>query len=367
MKQVAVLIITITYGCSIANTNRYNKKPVVKANSEQIDYRVGDDWYKGEWSIAPEVENDTLEIICFEAQESFEFKTDIDKIEFSIAPNTSESFYVLMNNKSYAHTIISGVSFKSQQLNFDSSAQISESITYQVEENEYLKSLKEKHPLPFIKEEMRDSDVVISVLNWTNKRWSHNGNNSPTKNDAITILNEASEGNQFPCFAYAIVLKDQLTAIGYNARTVYLKTKDANNRKSSPGHVVTEVYIKDIEKWVFLDAQFNIMPTLNGVPLNAVELQNAITNEFNKLEFKSLSSSVISKKNYASFVYDYLYYFDTSIDNGYDKEKRTIEGKSSIMLVPSGAANLVHIEFWNMNVNYCMYTNSLKEFYAKPK
>lgn len=58
---------------------------------------------------------------------------------------------------------------------------------------------------------------ILSILNWTHHQWKHDGNRSPKKNDAISILNEVKEGARFPCFAYAIVLRDQLTAHGFKA------------------------------------------------------------------------------------------------------------------------------------------------------
>ena len=40
--------------------------------------------------------------------------------------------------------------------------------------------------------------------------------------------------------------------------------------------MVNEVYIKDLQKWVMGDPQFALNPTYQGIPLNAVELQNCI-------------------------------------------------------------------------------------------
>ena len=125
--------------------------------------------------------------------------------------------------------------------------------------------------------------------------------------------------------------------------------------------------LNDLQKWVLVDGQFNVMPFLNDVPLNSVEFQNAIGNHYDEFELLSLSSEKTTKKNYFNFIYDYLYYFDTTLDNRYEKSKKhMIDGKRSIMLVPLGAENLTHIDFWNMDVDYCVYTNSISDFYAKP-
>lgn len=274
-----------------------------------------------------------------------------------------------MGVSEYAHTIIQGIPFQTNSLAFDSSRISDLQVKYQVEESAYLTKLKKGYPLSFLKDDMSDMDVVLAVLNWTHTRWKHNGMNSPSKNDAITILKEAEEGQRFPCFAYAIVLRDQLNALGYHARTVYLKTEDAAHRKSSPGHVATEVYLNDLNKWIFLDGQFNVMPTLDGVPLNAVEFQDAINNNFDEFELTTLSEEEISKKRYINFIYDYLFYLDTSLDNRYGAETTyTLDGKESMMLVPLEAEPLTHVGYWDLKVeDYCIYTNSVADFYASPE
>ena len=60
--------------------------------SDYSEYRIGNDWYRGQWSIAPQVEHDTLKVLCYNSKETFEFRTDNDRIEFEIEPNTTKSF-----------------------------------------------------------------------------------------------------------------------------------------------------------------------------------------------------------------------------------------------------------------------------------
>jgi len=266
-----------------------------------------------------------------------------------------------MDDESYAHTIIKGVAFQPHILTFDKSRNAELQIKYPVDSSTYLTKLRQTYPLDFIDNKLSDREIVLQVLNWTNSRWSHSGNNSPSKNDAITILSEAEEGQQFPCFAYAIVLRDQLSSLGFKARTIYLKTSDAKSRLGPPGHVGTEVYLEDFQKWVFIDGQFNVMPSLNDIPLNAVEFQGAISDKYEQFELQSLSTKKTTKERYVDFIYDYLYYFDTTLDNRYQQEQAfTIDSKTSVMLTPNGAENLTYINFWQLEIDYCYYTNSLK-------
>lgn len=363
-----VLLLTlIVFSCATKKELTHNGLPAIKATQINIDYKLGDDWFHDWWSIAPEIENDTLQVTCFEPKEAFKFKTDMDSIEFEIEPGATKNFFVILNDSLYAHTIVQGIPFKPNKITYDTLNSSVISIAYQKGESEYLSNLKKEYPIPFITENMSDKETVLVVLDWTNKRWQHDGNNSPKQFDAISILNDAEQGSRFPCFAYAIVLRDQLTALGYNARTVYLKTQDAQVRESPPGHVATEVYLNDLEKWVFIDGQWNVLPTLNGTPLNTIEFQNAISNHYNEFELESLGDNALSKRKYVDFVYDYLFYIDTSFDNRYDNsEIFKVNGKHSFMLVPIGAKNLSHINFWNINVDYCIYTNSALDFYTKP-
>ena len=115
------------------------------------------------------------------------------------------------------------------------------------------------------------------------------------------------KGNRFPCFAYATVLAAQLKVAGFRAWVLYFKTKDIETLMSGGGHVIKEVFLHKLQKWVYVDGQFNAMPSLNGIPLNAVEFQTAIKNSFKKLEIKSLE--IVNKTGYVNFIYSYLYFF----------------------------------------------------------
>lgn len=55
------------------------------------------------------------------------------------------------------------------------------------------------------------------------------------------------------------------------------------------------------------------MPVLNDIPLNAVEFQKAIAENFNELGIRT--SSDLSKNHYIDWIYPYLYYVDVSFDN----------------------------------------------------
>lgn len=113
-----------------------------------------------------------------------------------------------------------------------------------------------------------------------------------------------------------------------------LKTKDVETRQYGARYVLSEIFLNDLKKWVLIDGQWDAMPVLNSIPLNAVEFQKAIAKNYEELKFRTSSS--MSKRTYVEWIYPYLYYFDISFDNreGTDIDTKKIDGKSQLMLVP---------------------------------
>lgn len=236
--------------------------------------------------------------------------------------------------------------------------------------NEYLRELRNQYiaELP-VNGQQKELDKILEVLDWTSRQWEHNGSNNPSKSDALTILKEADEGKQFRCVEYGIVATSALNSIGIPARTLGLKSRDVEKVRSGAGHVVTEVYSKKLDKWIFIDPQFNMMPTLNGNPLNGVEFQKEIysKNAGLKLVNKLGEVSKEDSENYIKWVGKYLFYFDVLFDQQtLDATKfKTINGLTKLTLVPVGYKE-PHIFQRKYKIDYSYYTNSLNDFYQKP-
>jgi hypothetical protein len=232
----------------------------------------------------------------------------------------------------------------------------------------YLTTLKQEHLASAASNQGNDLQHVLAIVNWTHSLWRHNGRNEPSRQDALTIIKEAKEGKNFRCVEYARVSADALLALGIKARVLALKTKNAETKKSGAGHVLTEAWLPAYEKWVLADAQFNLVPTVDNVPLNAVELQQAIAAK-RKITFVDASGPVSEGRGnrYLRFITPYLYFFDVELDQQqipYAK-KFKIDQASSLMLVPLGARNPAVFQK-RFPLDYVMYTNSLKDFYQAP-
>jgi transglutaminase-like putative cysteine protease len=235
--------------------------------------------------------------------------------------------------------------------------------------DEYLKRLQREHNLSQLRKDAADGlQTVLAITAWTHSRWKHNGSHEPSRPDALTILREAAAGKNFRCVEYASVSADALLALGMKARVLNLKTKDAAQRKSGAGHVLTEVWLPGYGKWVLADAQFNLVPTLQGKPLNAVELQRAFAGG-QRVAFRDASGDVSAgrARKYRNFIARYLYLMDAELDQREvpDAEKHRLGTFSSLMLLPPGAQPPTVFQR-RFPLDYMLCTESVDVFYQRP-
>ncbi len=236
-------------------------------------------------------------------------------------------------------------------------------------ESPELQTLRERYPLDSVaRAGTTEFEHMLHLLQWTHSRWEHSGSNQPSKSSTLTILEEAEAGKKFRCVEYGIVLRSVLASAGYRARTLGLKTRDVEVTRVGAGHVLTEVWSGQYQKWFLLDGQFNLVPVLDGVPLNAVEFQRAIVEgkPFSLVD-RDGPADAARRERYLNFIPHYLYYFDAKFDQRevpYDSLLK-VNGKTSLMLVPLGAANPVVFQR-KQPMTYLEYTHSLRDFYRKP-
>ena len=260
-------------------------------------------------------------------------------------------------------------SHKISKINFDTTSKSNYTFVYpDTLGNLFLRQIRiENNLTQLVNTANCDKERALLILNWTHSQWAHSGSNTPTKSDALTILKEAKQGSSFRCVEYGIVAKTALLSIGIKARGLGLQTKDVETCKFGAGHYLSEVWLSDLNKWVLIDGQFNIMPILNNIPLNAVEFQKAI---INKEPFILINNKgEISKKEYSAFmnfIPYYLFYFTTSFDQRQITNDNIfkVDGKSSLMLVPLNEKQPTVFQKVYPNNDF-IYTNKLNNFYAK--
>ncbi len=250
-------------------------------------------------------------------------------------------------------------------LAFDSSTNSQHQLTY--EDNSHWEHLvelrKEYHLDSLVGYATNDFDKIITIQNWVQSRWVHDSYNTPEKYNAVFILKAAEKGERFRCVEYSFVMGQCLSALGFKVRGLGLMTKDISDVKSGGGHVVNEVYLEGLKKWIMIDPQFALIPTFQGVPLNAVELQECIVNN---RAFDILNPSKTTTKNkYEQWISPYLYYFTTTLSGqSVGIKDRILGNKKQLTLYPLGAEQPTYFQkIFRLNTSY--YTHSINDFYPE--
>ena len=295
-----ILLASKTFGQE-SKRELYKGLPVLLSGIDTLYFEVGDYKSKG-WIVSPKVDKDSLRFGSLHSLTT-RFISDVDSISYMVGPGESKHFYVKLKDQ-YAYTVI----YNRASLNniaFHKPKQLPDSIQFLFDKEyatvSYFIRLRDQYPFESnLVDAKDDASRVLNILHWVHNQWKHNGNLAPQKNDAISILEEAKEGKGFPCFAYAEVLRASLNSVGIPTRRLALKTKEVETQNYASGHVANEVWFRDLKKWVFVDPQEDVIPYLNGIPLSAVELQQALTNKLDAVELKSVSN--ISKDAYEDFI-----------------------------------------------------------------
>ncbi len=206
-----------------------------------------------------------------------------------------------------------------------------------------LVELRETYRLTDVVPSSQDGLARLKLLTgWVHSRWEHSGSNTPSQPKPTTILKEASDGKRFRCVEYSIVTAACAQALGMPARVLGLRRQDVESARTSAGHVVAEVWLDLYDKWVMVDAQWNMIPLRNGVPLSAVELQRCLAERaLGELSFASGDEiSPMDQNRYVIWIAPYLYYFSLHREQRFgmpDRRQIPDDGPEVMVLVPVGA------------------------------
>lgn len=226
--------------------------------------------------------------------------------------------------------------------------------------SEYLTKFREMYGLTdVVAKETTDLGRARALCQWVHFRLEHDGHKVFKSQDPFAILKAAQAGELVQCVEYGLVLAAAFNAVGIPARPLYLKAENVQTKASAAGHALAEAWLPDLGKWVMVDAQADIIPLLGTTPLNAVELRQALANDNDDLTV--LTSTEAKPKSYFKWVNQYLFYFDTVMDNRYGVKS----ARTGLMLVPLGAHKPVIFQRTE-SIHNIRYTNSVATFYAIP-
>jgi hypothetical protein len=111
MTKKRLFFIFILLVFSIFDTNAQTKKLVsIKATSDKIDIRDGQNFTKGNWSLAPDIKPDVYKTdVSSFSKKKITFYTDIDSISFEVERNKIYDFNIILNNKDTCWTQINTI------------------------------------------------------------------------------------------------------------------------------------------------------------------------------------------------------------------------------------------------------------------
>ena len=144
--------------------------------------------------------------------------------------------------------------------------------------SETLRTLRETYKLDAIVAGAADDlDRIRRMCRWVHGRTSHQGWDGDLPSDALGLLQVAEKGGQWRCVEYGIVLAGCLTAVGIPARQLGGQARDVETIAVGAGHVFAEAWIADRQRWMFVDAQMDIVGLdSDGTPMNSVEFRNSL-------------------------------------------------------------------------------------------
>lgn len=198
---------------------------------------------------------------------------------------------------------------------------------------------------------------LVRLTKWTSEQWAHSPTQMASKADPVTILREAKAGGRFICRDYAVVAAGAARAFGFASRVISVLPRDVETR--SEAHSVAEAWLPGRGKWALADGQYGIVPVVDGVPLNAVELQKALAED---APLACLGASERCEE-WKWFVGRNLFYFKVAQD------QRRFGGAASpqLVLVPKGAPSPRKFAGGNESVfANALYASIPASFYAPP-
>lgn len=169
--------------------------------------------------------------------------------------------------------------------------------------------------------------LFVSVMNWVSMQWQHDGMNEPDKNlSSLELLkNVHRKGKRYRCVEYGKVMTDILASLGHSTRTVGLQAVDVGYGGFGKGHVVTEVWSNELNKWLFFDPQFSVYAVRNEELLNVFDIYS-LKKLGKKSEIDFILDPELARLNdieqadvttdYWNFISNYLGYHVTSTTIG---------------------------------------------------
>lgn len=102
----SIINILLLFVASVQLISAQKKIPILKTNSVLISIKEGDFLYKDAWTVSPSIKNDIFFTNQFSNSKKITFYSDNDSISFTVKPNKTYDFIILLNGKDSAYNQI---------------------------------------------------------------------------------------------------------------------------------------------------------------------------------------------------------------------------------------------------------------------
>jgi len=136
-----------------------------------------------------------------------------------------------------------------------------------------LEELRERESLAaIVSEGASEFEQILLLKEWVASQWPAGTPNPYPPWDAIVVLDWIRQGitGGF-CAQYAQVMLQSLASLGMQARYIEL-----GSTVNPYAHFVMEVWSNQFNKWVVIDADYNLHFQRDGIPLSALEVHDAL-------------------------------------------------------------------------------------------
>ncbi len=139
---------------------------------------------------------------------------------------------------------------------YNESSLYREPFTYSPPSNEILQQLREEYPLEKVAGKGSELSKIKNLMHWVSVVTEHDALGFPFVDRNGLDLLRVSHQQNYPlnCRLIAIILNDVYLAMGFHSRIVACYPADM---KDEEYHVINAVFSETLNKWIYMDANFN--------------------------------------------------------------------------------------------------------------
>ena len=341
--SIVVLLISITtFGQT--DSPDLSKMKTIRANSDMVDIRDGDAFYKGTWRIEPAEKPD-----IFSAQgKRVTFITDLDSITFDIEPNKTYDF-VILYGKDSAWTQIKSIPSYLETLQQAGGYKKSDTVEglpnfqYETPENGRMKDVKKYFKLDSIAGTGDEISKILNIMYWVHNNITHDGSNyALAEFSSIDLYHyHKATGKGINCRHLAIALNEMYLSMGWKSRYVTCLPK-SDYDQDSDCHVINSVWVESLQKWIWIDPTFAAyVKDENGNFLSISEVRERLIDGRPVVLNEDANWNNKSKQTKEGYLMKYmaknLYWLQAAVHNQFNPESRYRNNMNSyVSLLPIG-------------------------------